>query len=227
MHEKCPGESPASDNIEKVMTAARIALVDDVRGRGVTDERVLSALSAVRRHAFFPERMADPFFAYGDFPFPIGWGATISQPFIVAYMTQRLELKPGERVLEIGTGSGYQSAVLSVLGVSVWSLELVPELAVHAQRVLAAEGFPEVHVRCADGYAGWRDAAPFDAIIATCAPVKIPEELVAQLADGGRMLLPLGDVMESQRLVLVRNEGTHVTCENDLPVRFVPMVSPA
>ena len=202
-------------------------MVDDLRKRGVTDERVLSALSAVRRHAFFPGKVPDPFIAYGDFPFPIGWGATISQPFIVAHMTQRLGLKPGERVLEIGTGSGYQSAVLAALGVSVWSLELVPELAAHARRVLAAQGFTEVQVRCANGYAGWCEAAPFDAIIATCAPGKIPQELVAQLADGGRMLLPLGDVMEAQRLVLVRREGIHATCENDLPVRFVPMVSPA
>jgi len=225
MHEEIPVGFPVSESIEKAMTAHRIAMVDDLRERSVTDERVLAALSSVRRHAFFPGKVPDPLIAYGDFPFPIGWGATISQPFIVAYMTQRLGLKPGEHVLEIGTGSGYQSAVLAALGVSVWSLELVPELAAHARRVLAAQGFRDVQVRCANGYSGWLEAAPFDAIIATCAPGTIPQELVAQLADGGRMLLPLGDVMEDQRLVLVRREGHHVRRENDLSVRFVPMVS--
>ncbi len=227
MHEESLRQPPDSAAVEKEMTAARTAMVDDIRERGVTDERVLSALLAVRRHAFFPESAPAPAVAYGDFPCPIGWGVTISQPYIVAYMTQRLALTPGERVLEIGTGSGYQAAVLSALGARVWSLEVVPELAAHAQRVLAAEGFPEVRVRCANGRAGWREAAPFDAIIATCAPEQIPEELAAQLADGGRMILPVGNVLDVQQLVLVRRQGSRVTCESDLPVCFVPMVPPA
>jgi protein-L-isoaspartate(D-aspartate) O-methyltransferase len=178
----------------------------------------------VRRHAFFPGGVQEPAIAYGDFPCPIGWGVTISQPFIVAYMTARLELKPGDRVLEIGAGSGYQAAVLADAGASVWSLEVVPELAAHAQRVLASEGFAAVHVRCANGYAGWREAAPFDAIIATCAPADIPEELVAQLADHGRMILPVGASLEAQQLFRVRRHGETILCEGDLAVRFVPMV---
>jgi len=220
-----PSTPPDSETIEKRMTAARLAMVNDIRGRAGIDERVLSALSAVRRHVFFTLDMFEPAIAYGDFPCPIGWGATISQPFIVAYMTQRLEVRPGDRVLEIGSGSGYQAAVLAALGACVWSLEIVPELAAHAQRVLAAEGFPDVHVRCANGYGGWCEAAPFDAMIATCAPATVPDELVAQLADGGRMILPVGAGMETQQLVLIRRQGDTLTRENDLPVRFVPMVS--
>jgi len=224
---KCPRALAASEAFEKEMTEARIAMVDTIRERNVTDERVLSAMLSVRRHAFFPENAPEPCIAYGDFPFPIGWGATISQPFIVAYMTQRLALKPGERVLEIGTGSGYQAAVLAALGASVWTLEVVPELAEHARRALAAESFEGVRVRCANGYGGWREAAPFDAIIATCAPARVPDELVAQLADGGRMILPIGDILEAQQLVVLRRQGDQVTGEYDLPVRFVPMVTPA
>jgi len=181
----------------------------------------------VRRHRFFPEPVAEPAIAYGDFPYPIGWGATISQPYIVAYMTQLLALQPDACVLEVGTGSGYQAAVLAAVGARVWSLDVVPELVGHAGRVLAAEGFADVRVRCADGYDGWREAAPFDAVLATCAPSVIPEELVLQLADGGRLLLPVGGELECQQLVLVRREGAKVFCEMDLPVRFVPMVHAA
>lgn len=209
------------------MLAARAAMVDLIRLRGVDDERVLTAMLAVRRHAFFPAAVEESALAYGDFPCPIGWGATISQPYIVAYMTAGLALKPGERVLEIGTGSGYQAAVLAAMGVRVWSLEVVPELAEHARRALAAEGFPGVQVRCANGYDGWKEAAPFDAILATCAPAGVPRELVAQLADGGRMILPVGAQQEAQQLLVIRRRGDEVTCEGDLPVRFVPMVAPA
>jgi len=213
-----------ADVIEERMRVAREVMVGEIRRRDVANERVLAAMLAVRRHVFFPDGVLEPAIAYGDFPCPIGWGVTISQPFIVAYMTARLELKPGERVLEIGTGSGYQAAVLAALGARVWSLEVVPALAEHAQRVLAAEGFPDVQVRCANGYAGWCEAAPFDAIIATCAPGEIPAELVEQLADNGRMILPVGVGLEAQQLVIVRRCGETVTCEGDLPVRFVPMV---
>ena len=202
-------------------------MVAEIRARAVTDERVLAALRVVRRHLFFTESVPAPAIAYGDFPYPIGWGATISQPFIVAYMTQRLALKPGERVLEVGTGSGYQAAVLAAMGVQVWSLELVPELAAHARRVLRAEGFAEVRVRCANGHDGWREAAPFDAIVVTCSPPAVPDALVAQLADGGRMILPVGDVMQAQMLLLVRRCGARVTAKADLPVRFVPMTAPS
>lgn len=215
---------PEADDVERAMTEARGKMVDDLRERGVTDEAVLSALLAVRRHVYFPVPVREPWIAYGDFPCPIGWDATISQPYIVGYMTQRLALKPRDRVLEIGTGSAYQAAILAALGAGVWSLEVVPELAEHARRVLAREGFGGVHVRCANGYGGWREAAPFDAIIATCAPPSVPDELVAQLADGGRMMLPVGGELDVQRLVLIRRSGNDLTCEEDLPVRFVPMV---
>lgn len=210
---------------DEMMRYARQAMVDQIRRYGVTDERVLSAMGKVRREAFFPDKeMALPAIAYGDFPFPIGWKATISQPYIVAYMTAQLNLKPRERVLEIGTGSGYQAAVLAAMGLHVWSLEVVPELAAHARSVLAAEGFEKVNVRCASGVEGWLEAAPFDAIIVTCAPAKVPDELVDQLAVGGRMIIPVGLAMEDQRLVLVRREENKVTYEEGLAVRFVTMV---
>lgn len=219
-------EETEGEASEARMRAARVSMVELIRGRDVTDERVLSAMLAVRRHVFFPAAISEPYVAYGDFPCPIGWGATISQPYIVAYMTARLELKPNERVLEIGTGSGYQAAVLAAMGVRVWSLEVVPELADHARRALAAEGFAGVQVRCANGYEGWREEAPFDAIIATCAPSRVPAELVGQLADGGRMILPVGECLEAQQLVRISRRGDEVVCEGDLPVRFVPMVVP-
>lgn len=217
-------QAAEADALERAMDVARAAMADDLAARGITDPAVLDAMRRVRRHRFFPEPMREPAIAYGDFPFPIGWGATISQPYIVAYMTQRLALRPGDRVLEIGAGSGYQAAVLAAVGARVWSLDVVPELADHARRVLSEEGFPEAQVRCADGYDGWREEAPFDAIVATCAPREVPEALVTQLADGGRLLLPVGGDMEFQQLVLVRREGSRVRCEADLPVRFVPMV---
>ncbi len=217
-------DNPEGQALEERMSEARAAMVALIRERGVGDERVLAALLSVRRHVFFPEAVLQPHIAYGDFPCPIGWNATISQPFIVAYMTARLALKSGERVLEIGTGSGYQAAVLAAMGMKVWSLEVVPELAEHARRVLAAEGFASVSVRCANGCAGWREAAPFDAVIATCAPAEIPAALVEQLADGGRMILPVGSSLEGQQLLLIRRSGAEVTCEGDLPVRFVPML---
>lgn len=204
------------------MLAARREMVKIIRCYGVSDERVLAAMSAVRRERFFPDADVAAEIAYGDHPVSIGWGQTISQPFIVAYMTARLALSPGERILEIGAGSGYQAAILAACGATVFTLERVPALAEHAARVLAAEGWRAVRVRCADGYAGWVEEAPFDAIIATCAPAAVPETLCAQLAVGGRMILPVGE--EFQRLVLVRRHEAGFDERDDLPVRFVPMV---
>ena len=206
------------------MAEARQAMVDQIRDYGLFDEQVLSVMATIRRHVFLPPEESMPTISYGDFPHPIGFGATISQPFIVAYMTHRLKLRPGERVLEIGTGSGYQAAVLAALGAQVWSVEIIPELATRAETVLSQEGFGDVHVRCASGYAGWAEQAPFDAIIATCAPQAVPDELVSQLAPDGRMILPVGKRPDSQRLVMVRREGERLECQDDLPVRFVPMV---
>ena len=206
------------------MAEAREAMVAKIRACGLLDPAVLAAMGRVRRHAFFPGGAPEPEIAYGDFPCAIGHDATISQPFIVAYMTHRLAIRPGDRVLEIGTGAGYQAAVLAALGARVWTQEIVPELAEHARGALEREGFGDVQVRCAGGCEGWREAAPFDAILVTCAPREVPPRLLDQLADGGRMILPCGPDADSQRLVFVRQRGFESTLENDMPVRFVPML---
>lgn len=190
----------------------------------VRDERTLRAMSEIPRHLFIPESFrpfADP---YGDHPCPIGHGQTVSQPFIVAYMTEKLSPQPGEKVLEIGAGSGYQSAVLAALGAEVFTIEVVPELAEHARRIFAEQGIANVQVRCGDGYAGWSGAAPFDVIIGTCAPEDVPPVLAEQLAGGGRMMLPVGG--DFQRLVLLRKQDGRLIQKEDIPVRFVPMIHP-
>jgi protein-L-isoaspartate(D-aspartate) O-methyltransferase len=159
-----------------------------------------------------------------DEPLPIGFGQTISQPFVVALMTEALELRETERVLEIGTGSGYQTAVLSRLAREVYSIEVVPELAARARELLLGRlALPNVHLRLGDGHRGWPDAAPFDAILLTAAPERIPEELVAQLADGGRLVAPVGPTHEDQELIRAVREGADVKVERLLGVRFVPM----
>lgn len=193
-----------------------------LRAYGIRDEAVLRAMEKVRRHVFIPQsyrHLCDP---YGDHPCPIGYGQTISQPYIVAYMTEKIAPQPGEKILEIGTGSGYQAAILAELGAEVYSIEIIPELAEHARRVLAAEGYTNVNVLTGDGYKGWPEYAPFDAIIVTCAPEEVPPALVEQLKDGGRMILPLGSGF--QRLVILRKREGKIQLQDDLPVRFVPMV---
>ncbi len=203
------------------MEAERKMMVDVIRRHGVKDERVLEAMETVRRHIYIPEKLRGRD-AYGDHPCPIGYGQTISQPFIVAYMTQRMELQPGERVLEIGTGSGYQAAVLAELGAEVYSIEIIPQLAAHARTALEAEGYAQVKVKTGDGYKGWPEHAPFDAIIVTCAPNEIPQALVKQLKDGGRMILPVGSGI--QQLVILEKNGDTFREIPDIYVRFVPMV---
>jgi protein-L-isoaspartate(D-aspartate) O-methyltransferase len=204
------------------MDAQRKAMVAVLRRYKIQDERVIEAMGKVQRHIYIPEEVRNRSDPYGDHPCPIGYGQTISQPFIVAYMTQRLEPKPGLRILEIGTGSGYQAAVLAELGAEVFSVEIVPELAGHARKVLAAEGYGDVKVKTGDGYKGWPEHAPFDAIIVTCAPDKIPAALVKQLKDGGRMILPVGTGV--QRLTILEKKGDTFSEIPDLYVRFVPMV---
>lgn len=204
------------------METERKAMVEVLRRDRIHDERVLEAMAKVRRHAYIPEKTRGRIDPYGDHPCPIGFGQTISQPFIVAYMTQRIELEPGDRVLEIGTGSGYQAAILAELGAKVYSIEIVPELAAHARKVLATEGYGSVVLKMGDGYKGWPEHAPFDAIIVTCAPDKIPEALVEQLDNGGRMILPVG--IGIQQLVILKKTGNTFTELPDLHVRFVPMV---
>jgi protein-L-isoaspartate(D-aspartate) O-methyltransferase len=200
----------------------RAAMVEQIRAYGVRDEAVLAAVGKVRRHLYIPEGHRFRGTAYGDSPCQIGHGQTISQPYIVAYMTERMHVRSGEKVLEIGTGSGYQAALLAELGAKVFTIEIVPELAEHARRILAAEGYGGVQVLGGDGYKGWPEHAPFDVVIVTCAPEEVPRALVEQLVDGGRMILPLGAGM--QRLVVLRKQGGKVEQEEDLPVRFVPMV---
>jgi protein-L-isoaspartate(D-aspartate) O-methyltransferase len=202
--------------------AKRAAMVQLLWAYGIKDKRVLAAMSNVRRHVYIPSQYRWRCSPYGDHPCPIGYGQTISQPYIVAYMTERMNLKEGEKVLEIGTGSGYQAAILAEMGVKVYTIEIVAELAEHARKVLKSEGYKEIQLLRGDGYKGWPRYAPYDAIIVTCAPEEVPKELVEQLKEGGRMILPVGKW--SQRLIILRKEKGKVKKENDLPVRFVPMV---
>lgn len=202
---------------------ARDEMVATLRGRyGIRDERILEAMGGIPRHRFVPEGDASPPSSYSDQPLAIGHGQTISQPFIVAYMTECLQIGSGCRVLEIGTGSGYQTAVLAELGATVYSVEVVPELARRAEELLRSFGYGDVHIRVGDGYAGWPEFAPYDAIIGTCAPASVPPELVDQLADDGRMMLPVGE--HEQRLVLISKHGGRAHETEDIGVRFVPMV---
>jgi len=198
-------------------------LEGQIEARGVRDPRVLAALRAIPRHEFVPPEQR--IHAYEDRPLPIGEGQTISQPYIVAVMTELLELDGSETVLEVGTGSGYQAAVLGKLAREVYSIEIVPELALRAEADLKRLGYANVHVRHGDGYRGWPEHAPFDAIIVTAAPGHVPEPLVEQLALGGRMVLPVGDVF--QDLVLVTRGEEGVRQERLLGVRFVPMTGEA
>ncbi len=193
-------------------------------GRDITNARVLAAIGKVPRHEFVPESQRTQ--AYEDHPLPIGYGQTISQPYIVAFMTEKLDPQPTDRVLEIGTGSGYQAAVLAELVAKVYTIEIVEPLALRAKADLQRLGYTNVVVRAGDGYKGWPDAAPFDAIIVTCAPDKVPQPLTEQLKDGGRMIIPIGEIWD-QRLVLLHKRGERLEKTVVLPVRFVPMTGEA
>ena len=202
---------------------ARVRMVrEQLAARGITDARVLSAMTRVPRHEFVPPGLRAQ--AYGDGPLPIGHDQTISQPYIVAFMTAALNPKPGDRVLEIGTGSGYQAAVLSSLVAEVFSMEIVAPLAQRAEADLKRLGYGNVTVRAGDGTLGWPEAAPFDAIIVTCAPEQVPRALVDQLKVGGRMIIPVGRPLGAQELYLLRKRPTGLETQAVLPVRFVPMV---
>jgi protein-L-isoaspartate(D-aspartate) O-methyltransferase len=194
-------------------------VAEQIAARGVDDPRVLAALARVPRHELVPVELRE--WSYTDRPLPIGEGQTISQPYIVAYMSEQLELEGDERVLEIGTGSGYQAAVLGELAREVYTIEIVPALARRATADLERLGYENVHVRQGDGYRGWPDQAPFDAIIVTAAPERVPEPLVDQLAVGGRMILPVGD--RYQELILITRDEKGVHESRLMGVRFVPM----
>jgi protein-L-isoaspartate(D-aspartate) O-methyltransferase len=192
-----------------------------IKARGVSDTQVLTAMETVPRHEFVPDEYLNR--AYSDQPLPIGHGQTISQPYIVALMTELLELQQGDRVLEIGTGSGYQAAVLAELGVEVYSMEIIPELADSARQCLDRVGYGHVRTLNADGYYGWPEHAPYDAIIVTAAPDHVPQPIVDQLKDGGRMVIPVGPVGWYQTLWLITKEDGEVEYHNKGGVQFVPL----
>ncbi|MGB8991853.1 MAG: protein-L-isoaspartate(D-aspartate) O-methyltransferase [Desulfobaccales bacterium] len=204
---------------------ARQAMVArQLQRRDITDPRVLIAMGKVPRHRFVPEALASQ--AYADHPLPIGSGQTISQPYIVALMTQWAAVKPGDKVLEVGTGSGYQAAVLAELTDRVFSIELLPELARQAAARLKNLGYGQVRVRCGDGYLGWPEAAPFDAILVTAAAPRVPPALEQQLKEGGRLVIPLETLFGGQSLIRWRKVQGKLVEEASLPVRFVPLVQP-
>jgi protein-L-isoaspartate(D-aspartate) O-methyltransferase len=206
---------------DAAMQERRDQLVDTFVAPVVENERVIAAMRAVPRHSFVPIESLD--LAYNDHPLPIGYGQTISQPSLVAMMTELLELEPGDRVLEIGTGSGYQAAILREMTDEVYTVEIIPELAQSAGQVLDALGYGDIQVNRRDGYFGWEEFAPYDAIIVTAAPDHLPTPLTQQLdPDGGRMVIPIGPVGDVQTLWLVTRSGDDVDMQRLLDVRFVP-----
>ncbi len=209
----CPSRGGEYDRRRQAMVANQIV------ARGIRDPKVIAAMASVPRHRFVPAELRAA--AYADGPLPIGAGQTISQPYIVALMTESLALAGGERVLEIGTGSGYQAAVLAGIADTVYSIEIVPELAARAAAILDTLGYRNVRVRAGDGYEGWPERAPFDAVIVTAAAPRLPEPLVAQLREGGRIVAPIGD--ELQELEVYEKTAAGLALLSRVPVRFVPM----
>jgi protein-L-isoaspartate(D-aspartate) O-methyltransferase len=203
--------------------ASFIMVEEQLKPRGIKSDAVLDAIRNVPRHLFVPKNLQNR--AYDDSALPIEHGQTISQPYIVAFMTELLAPVPGMKVLEIGTGSGYQAAVLAELGCEVYTVELLEELAASAKKTLAALNYNNVKIKHGNGYLGWESEAPFDAIIVTAAPEKIPEELLGQLKDGGKMIIPVGEVHSVQMLKIIVKDGGRFFEKDLLPVRFVPMVN--
>jgi len=197
-------------------------VAEQIRARGVADRRVLEAMEKVPREIFVPEGARAE--AFEDRPVPIGHGVTISQPYIVGYMTEALKVEASHRVLEIGTGCGYQSAVLAELASRVYSIEVIPELAARARATLEGLGYTNVVIRTGDGHQGWPDAAPFDRILGAAAATEVPSDLVDQLADGGIMVLPIERPLGWQELQVLRKRDGRMSTESTLPVRFVPMI---
>lgn len=215
------GDRAAADDAS---ASARARMVSEqLVPRGINDARVIEAMRKVPRHQFVPPEQIP--YAYEDRPLPIGARQTISQPYIVAYMTQALDVGPSDRVLEVGTGSGYQAAILGEIVREVFSIEIVPELAREAETTLARLGYDNVNVRQGDGYRGWPSEAPFDAIIVTAAPRSIPRPLIDQLAMNGRMVVPVGDWY--QEIVILTKTSEGILEQRTIPVRFVPMTGEA
>jgi len=190
--------------------------------RGITDKGVIKAMLKVPRHIFVPEEYRRE--AYNDYPLPIGYGQTISQPYIVALMTEALQIKKVDKILEIGTGSGYQTAILAEIAKEVYSIEIIDELAKRAKKTLNMLGYKNIHIKIGDGYNGWPEQAPFDAIIVTCAPRKIPKPLIDQLKNKGRMVIPIGNKYGTQKLIRVKKINGKIYEEILTLVRFVPMI---
>lgn len=213
--ERAPGSGYGSQRLDMVKT--------QLRARGINDETVLTAMQVVPRHTFVPEPWRE--YAYTDSPLPIGYEQTISQPYIVAFMTEALQVQPSDKILEIGTGSGYQAAVLAELADSVYTIEIVEPLGTRARAVLDSLGYDNVRVKIGDGYQGWPEHAPFDAVIVTASPAEIPKPLQEQLREGGRMIIPMGESAR-QSLVLVEKVQGRMRRTEVLPVRFVPLVDP-
>lgn len=213
-------QNPPQDRWETLREAM---VQDQIAARGIQDATVLAAMRKVPRHLYVPENVRAR--AYGDHPLPIGEQQTISQPYIVAFMTEQLRLKGGERVLEIGTGSGYQAAILGEICSEVYTIEIVESLANQSRELLQSQGYTNVHVKHGDGYQGWPEHAPFDAIMVTAAPDHVPQPLVDQLKVGGRMILPVGALFQNLRVLVKTEEG--VVQQDVLPVRFVPMTGEA
>ena len=218
-HAGVPDTARRNMVMEVVADTAETALYS---GRAELDPRVVTAMGKVERHRFVPAGLVT--MAYHNRPLPIGYGQTISQPFIVALMTDMMNVKPGDRVLEIGTGSGYQAAILAEIVDSVFSIEIIVELGMQAAERLASLGYTNVKTQVGDGYYGWPDAAPFDAIIVTAAASHVPPPLISQLKPGGRMVIPLGTQFMTQYLMLVEKQADgSLTTRQVLPVRFVPL----
>ena len=215
----CSMNHSPSQSTESYEVARERMVTEQIAARGIRDPRVLEAMSSVPRHELVPEALRDR--AYTDTALPIGRGQTISQPYIVALMTEFLRVSEGDKVLEVGTGSGYQSAVLAQMGADVYTIEIVPELAEQARADLERLGYAGVQFRTGDGYRGWEEEAPFAAIIVTAAPDHVPEPLVEQLAVGGRMILPVGRWY--QELMLITRDEKNVNRQELIGVRFVPM----
>ena len=213
-----PAEAPPGD---PYFVPRRLMINRDLRARGIKDERVLAAMDAVPRHLFVPDKLRAS--AYEDRPLPIGGGQTISQPYIVALMSELLDLKPSDHVLEIGTGSGYQTAVLARLAGSVSSIEILPSLSEQAQKVLSALNFRNITLKVGDGFYGWEERSPFDAILLTAAAPRIPEPLWRQLRENGRLVMPLGDPGKGQRLIRARKAAGKAIIEDLSDVLFVPL----
>ncbi len=215
----CCSNTHQKHNLQWYETARKEMVQNQIIARGITDQNIINAMLRVERHTFVPQQFEK--LAYNDYPLPIGEDQTISQPYIVALMTELLDLRADDKVLEIGTGSGYQAAILSLITSEVYTIEIVPSLAQASAKRLKDLGFNNVHVRCGDGFLGWSEVAPFNAIIITCAPPEVPQPLIEQLTEGGRLIVPLGE--DFQMLTLFTKIGGELEKTEIVPVRFVPM----